>query len=264
VEQLKRYVLLGSTVISLVALLAYNFFHTGAALARYVAPFEVGYVAAFGIETAVVSLSIRIGDLRKARRDSRLLVGVLIAVLLVSTLANISEGFDVQYGQPLTLGAVYQLDWLQGLIGFCMTGLISLVVFAMSEVVSVDVDTVVKEHERERKAAVRRATREDDTHLSNTEGFVLVSGAPAAPVGQARAVKAEQDTLEQTAREEHIYNVLESGEDPPNWSALARELGVSRQTVYNDRDRLQARGLIAEINGQWVTVNGRHAFDPTS
>ncbi len=264
-KQGKHFVLLGSTIISLVALLTYNFFHTGAALARYVAPFQVGYVAAFGIETAIVSMSIRIGDLRKAKQDSRLLVGVLIAVLAVSTLANVSEGFSVQYGQHLTADAVYQLDWLQGLIGFCMTGLISLVVFAMSEVVSSDVETVVKEHERERKAAERKASRMDTLKVSNTTGFDgtfdrRLDASPEA-AERARQAKALQDAMDQEARERYIYTLLKDGVDNPNWSQVSRDLGVSRQTIYNDRDRLTEQGIIAEVDGQWVAVNGFHTVD---
>lgn len=52
--------------VSLIALLLYTWTHTGALLARYVEPDKVGYICAFGVELAVVSLSLRIGDLRRS------------------------------------------------------------------------------------------------------------------------------------------------------------------------------------------------------
>jgi hypothetical protein len=171
-EQTKRYVLLGSTILSLIGLLLYNLVHTGGALAKYVHPFQVGYIAAGGIELAVVSMSIRIGEIRKAGKSDRTLWLVLVAVLLVSTLANVSEGFHVAYGEQLTLATVQQLDWMQGLIGFACTGLISLVVFALAEIIAADVDTVTREIVKEQ----RRAARSDTGKVSSTEA----NGQPGA------------------------------------------------------------------------------------
>ena len=263
-EQAKRSILLGSTTISLVALLVYTFFHTGATLAHYVEPWIIGYIAAAGIETAVISLSIRIGDLRRARQDSRLLVSVLLAVLGVSTLANVSEGFAVMYGQPLTVTNVQQLDWLQALIGLASTGLISVVVFAMSEVVSVDVNQVVRDHERERRANERRAQPRVQVEpraapeLSDIESPVLRNGVAALPVEQARIARDEQASLDQERREQEIVHAIQAGEGSPTWSALARELGISRTTLYADRQRLLDRGRIAEVDGRWtVLVTGQ-------
>lgn len=59
--------------VSLFALLTYTLVHTGGLLARYIHPPVIGYVAALGIELSIVSLSLRIGDMRRARQSDRFL-----------------------------------------------------------------------------------------------------------------------------------------------------------------------------------------------
>ena len=141
--------------ISLVALLIYTLVHTGGLLADYVEPWFVGYIAAFGIELAVVSLSLRIGDLKRNRQDFRFFMFVLIAVVVVSALANIAEGFSVAHDADLTFDTVRDLDIIQATIGLTATGLISLIVLALSEIIGTDVQAIVKEAIKEQRKAER-------------------------------------------------------------------------------------------------------------
>lgn len=125
--------------ISLAALLVYTFVHTGGLLSGYVQPLAVGYVAAFGIEMSIVSLSLRIGELRRARADSGFFLFVLVSVVIVSAIANIAEGFETSQGIELTTDTMKRLDIVQATIGLVATGLISLIVLALSEIIGTDV-----------------------------------------------------------------------------------------------------------------------------
>lgn len=142
-------------VVALIALLTYTLVHTGGLLAHYIHPPFVGYVAAFGIETAVVGLSLRIGDLKRSKQSTTFFISVLVAVVIVSAIANIAEGFYTQQGKYLTLETVSQLDPIQAVIGLTATGLISLIVLAMSEIIGTDLTAVAKQAAKDDAVAAR-------------------------------------------------------------------------------------------------------------
>ena len=146
-----------AAAVSLAALLAYTLVHTGGLLARYIAPAFVGYIAAFGIELSIVSLSLRIGDMRKARQSDRFFTAVLVSVVAVSAVANVAEGFATLHGQPLTVATAGQLDPVQATIGILATGVISLIVVALSEITGNDVSAAIRKAEREARKAEQPA-----------------------------------------------------------------------------------------------------------
>lgn len=139
-NNLKDDMLFALTLLALIFFLIYNFFHTAAAMARYVNPPFIGYVAALGVEIAIVVLSIRIGDLRTQKKSAFMQFGILIGALSVSTLANLTEGFQVAYNQNFTINAFYALDQAQIVISIAMTALISFLVFMLTETISADVE----------------------------------------------------------------------------------------------------------------------------
>lgn len=144
-----RKIQLCTSVIALLALLAYTFVHTGALLSAYIAPWWVGYIAAFGVETSVVSLSLRIGELKRARQNALFFSCVLCAVVFVSALANVAAGYEHSEQVRLTLRGLAALDPAQAVIGFASTALISLIVFAISEIIGVDVREIARKAERD-------------------------------------------------------------------------------------------------------------------
>lgn len=75
----------------------------------------------------------------------------------MSAVANIAEGFQALHGQPLTTSTISQLDPLQAIIGLLATGLISLIVLALSEIAGTDVSTAIRKAEREAKRAEQAA-----------------------------------------------------------------------------------------------------------
>lgn len=132
----KVLLIVGSVVavIALLTMLSYNFVHTGGLLASYVDPPIYGYIAAFGIELAVVALSVAIGTRKWHGLEAKWLGAVLISVLVVSFLANVAQGHLQRYKVDISTTTVTRIDLVQGIIGLAATGLISLIVFAMSEI----------------------------------------------------------------------------------------------------------------------------------
>ena len=148
--------------ISLIALLAYTLVHTGSLLARYIEPSFVGYIAAFGIELSVAGLSLRIGELRRSKQKAGFFVFVLVAVVFVSALANVAEGFATQQEQAMTLANISQLDPIQAIVGLAATGLISLIVLALSEIIGTDISLIAKQAELDRKKLEREQAKAQD------------------------------------------------------------------------------------------------------
>lgn len=128
--------------VAMLCLLAYTFWHTGGLLARYITPGVLGYVAAFGIELAVVAMAFRIGELGWTAPNATPFKWTLAGVLGVSVLANLAEGYATRYSGDLVVGAVGQLDFIQGIIGVAATALLSIVVYALAEIVGADVRPV--------------------------------------------------------------------------------------------------------------------------
>ena len=123
------------TAVALVLVLVYNFVHTGGLLASYVAPWWIGYVAAVGIELAVVGLSLQIGRRRRDKEATGFFYFVLIAVVVVSALANMSQGHLQRYQTDITVETVTTIDVIQAVVGVAATALLSLIVMAMAEIV---------------------------------------------------------------------------------------------------------------------------------
>ena len=140
--QVRQKAQLALSAVALVLLLLYTWYHTGTLLARYVDHDWIGYVAAAGIEIAVVALALQIGNRKRKGVDATFFYFVLVAVVVVSFFANVAEGHVSKRGVEITLESVQSLDLLQGIIGVSATGVLSLIVFAMAENVGQDVKEV--------------------------------------------------------------------------------------------------------------------------
>lgn len=131
-------------VLALAFLLIYNFIHTGSLLASHVAPtlWWVGYLAAAGIELSVVALARQIGRRKHNAQDTSFFYIVLGMVVLVSALANASEGFLARYGEVPTVELIKGIDPFQFTVWMAATALISLIVLSLSEIFGQDVESV--------------------------------------------------------------------------------------------------------------------------
>jgi hypothetical protein len=220
---MKERIQLVAAAVSLTALLAYTLVHTGGLLARYIHPAFVGYVAAFGIELSIVGLSLRIGDMRRARHNTGFFVAVLVAVVLVSAVANVAEGFYALQGEVLTVRNVSQLDPVQSVILFLATGLISLIVFALSEIIGTDIGAAIRKAERDaaKVAKVAPALPEVATPLP---GVASALPEVATPLPEL----APPDGL--TQAQGQVWLAIKSNPDATQ-REIAEMLGISRQAV---------------------------------
>lgn len=238
----KTQVVVGA--ISLLTMLMYTLIHTGGLLAHYISPTWAGYVAAFGIEAAVVSLSLRIGELRKSKQSPRFFLFVLISVVFISALANVAEGFAARTGEPLTVQSVQELDVVQAIVGLSATGLISLVVLAMSEVVGTDVQVAVKEHQR----AEQRTTKDEASSEPSSPELQQSchEPTPSSPEPSVVSVSSKSEALNV------LLNFVASN-PKATLSEAGRIIGRSKSTVSSYLDELEKAGIIKR-NGNGIEV----------
>lgn len=118
-------------LIFVLLLLSYTFIHTGAVLARYIHPWQLGYVAALGIEGLIAVLSWRRAFKAEAAKTVSITLGI---VLVISAVANLYEGYAVKEGRELTLSGLGDLDVIQAGVGILVTAVIPFLVFMAGEV----------------------------------------------------------------------------------------------------------------------------------
>ena len=211
----RKTVQLALGLLSLVTLLAYTFWHTGGLLSRYIDPGWIGRVAAFGIELAIVSMSLRIGELGWTAPNARPYKWTLGLTLGVSAFANLAEGHAAKYGAELTANAVPDIDIIQGVIGVSATALLSIVVYLLADIIGSDV------HRPERQAERHPASAEQAEQKREQEpnGDPLVSWLLSNPAA--------------------------------SYQDIAKHLGVSRSTAYNRVDKLIEQGVIGKNGHGW-------------
>ena len=130
------------SLLALVFLLVYNFFHTGSLLASYMPPEYswVGYLAAGGIELSVVALARQIGLRKNNAQDTTFFYIVLGMVVVVSALANAAMGFLAKYSEVPTIATILKLDWLEIIVWLAATALISFIVLSLAEILGQDLE----------------------------------------------------------------------------------------------------------------------------
>lgn len=249
---MKAKVQIGITVLSLIALLTYTLVHTGGLLARYVHPPAIGYVAAFGIEAAVVSLSLRIGELRRSKQSTGFFLFVLIAVVVVSAVANIAEGFTAVQGEQLTSVTIQQLDPVQAFIGLAATGLVSLIVLALAEILGTDVETAVKQAERGRKRNPVSMSAQSETAVSS-DGNDQTNTKESDHLERARAAKAERDEVHKTEAMDILLRFVDDNPDA-SLSRIGQHIDRSKTTVSNYVRELEKNGRLQRNGEGWQVV----------
>jgi hypothetical protein len=253
---MKAKIQIGATVLSLLALLTYTLVHTGGLLARYVHPAVIGYVAAFGIEAAVVSLSLRIGELRRTKQSTGFFLFVLIAVVVVSAVANIAEGFTAVQGAALTLATVRTLDPIQAFIGLAATGLVSLIVLALAEILGTDVETAVKLAERKHKQPLVANIGADQPgiHAQSMEPAVIaLTTEESVSIERARAVKADKDANSKVAAVNALLMFVNENPEA-SFADIGRVIGRSKTTASNYVRELERNGRLVRNGNGWQVL----------
>ncbi len=249
-----------ASAVSLLALLSYTWVHTGKMLSRYIDPAWVGYIAALGVELAIIALSIRIG-LQKGERWEVFGVKIskfsranftLLFVLLVSSIANIYEGYVIRFPsrdfKSVEWADLQSLGIVEVSVGLAATLVIPIVVFALSEIVGGDVEQTQRAVERNRKKY--RKPQGFGTPPAGSQ----TSGSQVPPQQTATEAAAEQARHNQQQREEFITQQLQ-GDSKFNVSATARQLNVDRGTIYADLERIKEAGIIAKSGSGWELVS---------
>lgn len=177
-------------VLALLFLLTYNFIHTGSLLASHVAPqfWWVGYLAAAGIELSVVALARQIGRRRNNAQDTTFFYIVLGMVVVVSALANASEGFLAKYGEVPTVSLISAIDPFQFVVWMAATALISLIVLSLSEIFGQDL-----ENAEDWVGGVEKCDKCDWKATWPTEKYPTQSSAKSAVRGHSRVHKVSID-----------------------------------------------------------------------
>lgn len=226
-------------VVALGCLLAYTFVHTWSLLARYVYPPFVGGIAAFGIELVVAFISYRLATLKRSSKKSNVLISLLAFALLVSVLANVAEGYQVKFGQELTVSNIGNIDFIQAFVGLAATGLLSVMVFAVSEIVGSDVDTVVKRAERERK--------QEDKGEQEAVDLSIIGQTPAQAIGE----QGEQ------SYQESVYTLLDQGE-PASPTVIATKANCSKATASKWIRAWEGEQIAVSTNGKYQGVSDEY------
>ena len=236
-----RYFQITVSGLALVGLLSYTFTHTGGLLSKYIDPLQVGYLAAFGIELAIVSLSLRIGDLHRTGQNAWFFYGVLIVTLVVSAIANVAEGFYVNKSLDLTYETIGQIDPVQGVIGLAATGLVPLIVFALSEIIGTDVNLTAQLMTKERKAESKRAVTGQVSQISANDTIQKQPGDQTDDERQVNLIRANDTRRVQIdSRREQVLDLLKSG---MTQGQVADTLNVSQATIKRDAKALNGNGV---------------------
>lgn len=216
-------------LLSLFALLLYTFWHTGGLLSHYISPGWMGRVAAFGVEVAIVSMSLRIGELGWTAPNAKPYKWTLGLTLAVSAFANLAEGHATKYGTELTVNAVPNIDVIQGVIGVAATALLSIVVYLLADIIGGDVQ----------RAETRAATE-------------LVTHANDAPAwGTAQPTRADAYAVESVPGTYIDPPVPVTPDTPPT------DVDHAPADVDPRYPRACACGFTATNGGKWA----RHARD---
>jgi hypothetical protein len=189
---------------------------------------------------------LRIGELRKTKQSPTFFLFVMVAVVIVSAVANIAEGFTTVQGEQITVYTIRRLDPLQAIIGLAATGLISLIVLALAEIAGADVETAVKQVERERKSS----SKEMPTNARPEKPEKASTTDQPPSIEQARAAKAAQDA---TSKEQALQALMDymSAHPTASLSDVGRAIGRSKTTVANYIRELEQGGQIERNGRDW-------------
>lgn len=260
-KTIELYGLISLSILTLVALLAYTFVHTGGLLSEYVNPWQVGYVAAFGVEAAIITMSIRIGKLLRhlARSRYKGLEGwmsllwqgsTLLFVLAVSAAANVVEGHKVKYGLEMTLATIQDLDALQVAIGLLATGLIPVVVLSMTEIVSGEIKSALETESAIATATVATIKTQQPAALSIAP-LTITSLPKAQPAIEFSAAPSELVAVARAADSSALPDWLMSEEAAPQEEPDSSKLSLSKRVtaILNNRPSLSDAELYELLPG---------------
>lgn len=275
-ENINRYGLIVWTLLCLISLLVYTFTHTSTLMGRYASP-GVGQIAAFGIESSIIGMSIRIGRIMRQlveRPKERALWlslfwqgGTLLFVLLVTASAQIVEGFEVRHKQPFSVEAVALLDPVLIAVGLLATGVIPALVIALTEIVSGEIRETINGSKAVATPVVALAPIAAPA-LPNLLPSLQESAADSIPtrdeVADEQPVALEQETVATSpSTQEHssikgaVFAYLDSHPTAKIAELLDAFPGVARGSLSGNLSTWKAEQ--AKKQEMVTSANGRHS-----
>ena len=203
-----------------------------------------GWVQAMAVDAGLFALALAI---QMRRREGRSALVIWVGVALFS---GISVYANLAYGLTHTLNTLP--DWVVSTKPYVLAGALPILVLYLAEIVGSDVSHAKVEAEKEQKAAERKANKTSITTPSVVQTAGIIPTAEQAE--QARTVKAEQDALSKGERLDKLLDIV-TEQPGVGVSTIARELDVSRTTIYADIEQLTDAGQV-EKNGNGLQATG--------
>ena len=142
------------------------------------------------------------------------------------------------------------MDPVQAFIGLAATGLVSLIVLALAEILGTDVETAVKQAERGRNRKPVKDSKQTET--SNTINPITTE--ESNQLERARAAKADKDAMNKT---EAMDILLRFVDDNPNASLshIGQQIERSKTTVSNYVKELEQNGRLQRNGEGWQVLS---------
>lgn len=153
------------TILVLIALLQFSFFHVAAMFARFTEYPLSAYIAALGIEISVFVLSLAIGWKNKVGDKVGFFWTVLVMSLFISTIANVSEAW---YTSEISLPNI-EYTWF--IIGSFVTQvsillaanlLTPFIIMSQAEILGDFASQFIKETDKKVKTELKKAEAQQD------------------------------------------------------------------------------------------------------
>lgn len=210
-KDIEQIIILVITALGLIGLLSYTFWHTGGWFSRYIRPYQLGYGAALGAELIIVMMSYKLAKLKEIDKSNGFLYFALIAALVISAWANYYEGFATYHQvEPNTETWWANLDLILFVSSLLATALISILVFAVTDILSSDVTIVSGKVEK-----VLQAHEQPEQKHEQPERFYSVS-----PNTNAKEYEVHQAIIRLSKQGQKVTN-----------NAVATEAGCAVSTA---------------------------------
>jgi hypothetical protein len=228
-------------ILALVCLLFYNWRHTNLLFMTYADWKWLGWLCAFGIELSIIGLSFKVG--RQIADGTRFFSSpsqvfflfVMVMALLVSAIANMVEGYKIAHGEVLTWSILYKIDAVEWVAWVASNGLISLVAFALAEVIGSQSESVmVREVVETTTPELPKPTSKPPSLMDTLE---VVVGNTKVNTSDTKA-KRNEPTVK-----ERVYRFLEEHKEGVQKTDVVHEIG-NKVMVYRSLKELEEAGKI--------------------
>lgn len=216
---IKNWIKYKAGTVCLTGILIATFLHTASFMSTFFyGSIVLGAVAAFAIDIGVVAMSTFKDEMIKDGEVGWMIRGITVLVLIVSGIANMSEGFKSAYDMALTWQSLMDLDplsWTQWIAG---TLVFPVLAYIMT-------DTIAYRNMQQ----LREEQGQLDT--SDLDGLLMRYEPMPYSVGDDKQPSVrQQKAIGKTQRKQMALDIYKKNPDLPV-AEIARRVGVQPQTV---------------------------------